>query len=95
MRVLQWGLVIWQVFIVALGIFKHHQLGPKPLTSSILAQQEKRKIIAFYGSSTGFNLDMNASTTKVLYEYNTIPIGPTHHESSGTSLKASIKFMKM
>ena len=47
--------------------------GPKPLTSSILAQQEKRKIIAFYGSSTGFNLDMNASTTKVLYEYNTIP----------------------
>ena len=48
-------------------------IGPNPLTSSILAQQEKRKIIAFHGSSSGFNLDMNASTTKVLYEYNTIP----------------------
>ncbi len=47
--------------------------GPKPLTSSILAQQEKRKIIAFYGSSSGFNLDMNASTTKILYEYTTTP----------------------
>ena len=48
-------------------------IGPNPLTSTILAQQEKRKIIAFHGSSSGFNLDMNASTTKVLYEYNTIP----------------------
>ena len=48
-------------------------IGPNPLTSTILAQQEKRKIIAFHGSSSGFNLDMNASTTKVLYQYNTIP----------------------
>ena len=48
-------------------------IGPDQLTSSILSQNEKRKIIAFNGSSSGYNFDMNATTTKILYEYNTIP----------------------